>query len=136
MKQKKKIRNIVLSLMLVISMGIVVQAASVRSDDVVYQGKTDGKYYVQAYFNPSHKVVKGEGFGLTVGKNVKQAAVRAKSDGKTIFGIKICSSYNSGWSWSTCATSKKKNTIISTPYETVKDCGTCTQRTSYTWKYF
>ena len=102
-----------LSFMIITSMGTVVQAASVRSDNVVHQGKTNGKYYVQAYFNPSHKVVSGEGFGLTAGKYVKQAAVRTQSNGKTVLGVKICSSY-----------------------ETITDCSTCVQKTSYKWKYF
>ncbi len=110
-------------------------AGSVTSDDYVHQYDKDSKYYVQAYFNPSHKVQRGEGFGLKVNKNVKQAYVRAQSDGKTVLGVKICGSYDSGRQWSSAARNKSSR-IISTPLESVKDCWTCKQRTYYGWVYF
>ncbi len=130
-----KIKKAALAFALTLAIGATVNAAQVVSDNVVHQGISGGKYYAQAYFNPSHEVQHGEGFSLTEGKHVKQAAVRAKSDGKKVV-VKICSSYDSGWLWSSAASSKKTNKIISTPQATVTDCGTCVQRTSYTWKYF
>lgn len=111
-------------------------AASIVSDDIVYQGSEKGKYYVIAYFNPSHKVQSGEGYNLHANKYVNQAYVRARSAGYSIAGIKICSSYDSGRCYSKKASTPKPNKIMSTPRETVSKCNTCTQTTNYGWLYY
>lgn len=113
-----------------------IMASSVVSDDVVYQGSEKGKYYVIAYFNPSHKVQSDEGYGLKKDKYVKQAYVRAQSAGSSIAGIKICGSYDSGRCYSKCGSASKPNKIISTTRETVTKCNTCIQTTNYGWIYY
>lgn len=129
-------RGVMLPLvMLACCIPMSVNAASITSDDYVHQYEKSGKFYVQSYFNPSHKVQSGEGFSLTANKYVKQAYVRAQSDGRTVLGVKICGSYDSGRRWSSLATSKS-NKIISTPLESVSQCWTCKQRTNYGWSYF
>lgn len=131
---------------LALLLGASTVSAAVTSDNEVISGLSNGKYFVVSYFNPSHRVEAGEGYDLKTGRYVKQAYVRAKSDGLTIYyvnqdtgvadiPIKICASYDSGRSYSAVATSKK-NTIMKTPKEVVPDCATCTQRLSYGWLYF
>lgn len=135
LKKFKKLQAIVGALVFCLCSIGPVKAASVTSDDYVHQYKSGDKYYVQSYFNPSHTVQNGEGFGLVAGKNVKQAYVRARADGSTVFGVKICSSYDSGRVYSSAATSRK-NTIMSTSLQSVNACSKCTQRTNYGWIYF
>ena len=111
--------------------------ASVESDNKAFEGfnKKDKEYFVCAQFNPSQKIQQGEGYDLTANKYVKQAYVRARSDGRTVLGVRICGSYDSGRVYSAAASSKV-NRIYQTPKETVKDCKTCCQRTNYGWVYF
>lgn len=115
--------------------GSVTTRAAVISDNVVHSGLSNGDYFIISYFNPSHCIEEGEGYGLTEGKYVKQAYVRAQSDGWTILIVKICASYDSGRTYSIAATSKN-NTIMNTSKVTVPDCKTCTQRLNYGWLYF
>lgn len=111
-------------------------AASVESSNKVWVAEQDGQYVTQAYFDPQHKVLAGEGYGLTEGKRVKQAYVRAKADGKkTIFGIQICGSADTERLYSREAKTWETN-IIETPTARVTKCWTCTQRTYYGWVYF
>lgn len=133
MKFKKK--AIVLSCLLTLALAVSTVMAAVVSDDIAHQYSKDGKYYIQAYFNPSHKVQTGEGYDLTVGKYVKQAYVRVTSDGKKVLGVTICGAYDSQRVYSGAASSKK-NTIMSTSLESISDCSTCVQRTYYGWIYF
>lgn len=134
MSIKKNIMLLSCLVSLLISCNIM--ASSVVSDNVVYQGSEGGKYYVIAYFNPSHKIQSDEGYSLKKGKYVKQAYVRAKSAGCVILGVRICSSYDSGRCYSKSAGASKPDKIISTPKETVSKCNTCTQTTNYGWIYY
>lgn len=124
------------AMLLLCCVPVSANAGSVTSDNIVHQYQKDGKYRVQAYFNPSHEIQSGEGYSLTVGKNVKQAYVRAQSDGKKILFVKICGSYDSERQWSAKATSTSTNSIFSTPLAEVTNCATCTQKTYYGWSYF
>lgn len=105
-------------------------AATVVSDNKVHMGTSGNKYYAQAYFNPSHKVEKGEGYSLTSGKYVKQAYVRATSNGSW-----LCGSADTGRQYSALATSKIDK-IISTSEAKVSKCMLCVQKTNYGWQYF
>lgn len=126
----------IMILTLLMPLTTTVNAATVLSDNVVYALYGDTKYSIVSYFNPSHKVVDGEDFNLRVNRNVCRAYVRAQSSGLTVASIKICSSYDSGRSYSKMAKSKKDNFIISTPKEEVKNCFSCVQKLNYGWEYF
>ena len=124
----------ILAIALITSMAF---AANVTSDNKVWQAKANGKYKIQAYFNPQHTVVDGEGYSLKPGRRVKQAYVRAQSEGcKTpIFGITICSAVDTGRCYSKVAKKTDRN-IFSTPEASVVDCSFCKQTTNYGWVYF
>lgn len=130
-----KLKKILIAV--VICMGLIstTSMAAVVSDNLVHQYIKNDTYYIQAYFNPSHKVQSGEGYSLKVGKYVKQAYVRVQSDGLTVGPVKICGSYDSQRVYSSAA-STKTNKIMSTSLLNIKDCGTCTQYTNYGWIYF
>ncbi len=132
-------KGILMSLALIACCAPFSANASVESDNKAFEGfdKKDKEYFVCAQFNPSQKIQQGEGYDLTANKYVKQAYVRARSDGSTVplVGIRICGSYDSGRVYSALARNKV-NKIYQTPRETVKDCKTCCQRTNYGWLYF
>lgn len=112
-----------------------VYADKVESDNCVWDKCEDGTYMIQAYFNPSHKIQEGEGYGLESGKNVKQAYVRVKSKGLKLL-FRICGSYDSGRLYSKAASYKWIDKIIATPKGEVKNCSTCVQELYYDWIYF
>jgi hypothetical protein len=83
-----------------------------------------GKTTATVWFNPSWKIDSGAGYGLTTGKNVKQAYVRLQEG-----------SYDSGRVYTTAATSTSTNKEYSksvsknnNPFQTMY--------TNYGWIYF
>lgn len=133
----KRILTCALTPVIIAGLAVVAKAgASVESENVVFSGKENGSYFVKAYFQPSHTVLQGEGYGLTPGKNVERAYVRASSDGRTFLGIQWCGSYDSGRLWSPYGRNKQDTRILHTDKASVKDCNLCTQRTYYGWSYF
>ncbi len=134
---KKIIITVLIMTYLMTSLSVYVSAATVESDNKVYMlyNEKNKEYTVQSYFNPSHKIVSGEKWSLSVGKNVKQAYVRAQSDGLKAI-IRICGSYDSGRLYSKVASNSKPDTIISTAKASVKKCSTCVQKLNYGWIYY
>lgn len=137
---KFRIGRLCIICMLAIALAAGLASAAVTSENKVYMlyDPATEYYSAQAYFQPSHKVVSGEGYDLEVGKYVKQAYVRARADGLTIL-FKICSSYDSQRRYSREATQAEKTSstmLLSTPEAKVKYCSTCTQRLNYGWVYF
>lgn len=109
-----------------------ISAATVESENrvyMLYSGK-DKRYTVKSYFDSGHKIQAGEKYSLAKGKYVKQAYVRARSDGS-----KMCGSYDSQRAYSLKAPSKKR-CLYATPEKGTKQCFFCTQRLNYGWVYF
>ncbi|MBE5934172.1 MAG: hypothetical protein E7262_00075 [Lachnospiraceae bacterium] len=107
-------------------------AGEVISQNKFINGYENSKkeYFAICQFNPSHKVEKGEGFGLEKGKYVNRAYVIARSEGS-----KLCNSFSTGRMWSKTA-KNKENKLIQTPEARVARCWTCKQRLNYDWRYF
>ena len=129
--KKKTINKVIFIATLILSSvltPIPIRAASVRSDNWVYRlyEESEKRYSIISYFNPSHKIIKGEGWDLKPGKYVRRAYVRARADGLIVLKVKVCSGYDSGRLYSAKAPLHKK-TIYATPLASVKIAVLCSK---------